>query len=87
MRSPQGYAILQSDEGSKEFDTFTCAHCQKITVVKPLCDPVDAGGLCQICDGYVCPTCVDIGTCTPWEKQMEIMEHRAAFHSDFEKAK
>ena len=77
MRNPQGYVTISDVEGSVlEYDTFTCSHCQKIVEVKPHCDPADAGGLCRICDGYVCPICTDKGTCTTWEKKMEVMESR-----------
>ena len=58
-----------------ECDSFTCYHCQKVVFVPPRCDPADLGGLCKICMKPICSMCVGKG-CTPWEKQMDIMERR-----------
>lgn len=80
MRNASGYAVLSSPTGHKhEADTFTCAHCNKIVMVQPKCDPADLGGFCKQCTKLVCPECYGIGSCTPWEKQMEEMEARFAF--------
>jgi len=73
MRSPQGYATIVGPGENKEFDTFTCFHCQQIVTVKPLMDPADLGGLCKVCYRLICPRCVG-QSCNPWERQMEIME-------------
>lgn len=92
MRNPQGYAVLQGPPGlvrnrdpglvslerQGEADTFTCHHCQHIVTVPVRARPEDLGGHCKICDRLICPVCVDKGTCTPWEKQMEISEARQA---------
>lgn len=73
-----GYAALTDRETGqvKEADTFTCHHCQRIVIVKPGCDPVELGGHCKLCDELICPRCYGLGKCTPWEKQMELMEAR-----------
>ncbi len=76
MRRPGGYAFTFGPEGTQaECDTFTCAHCNRITHVKPKCDPADLGGLCRLCDKPVCPNCVGKG-CTPFEKTLEKWEAR-----------
>jgi hypothetical protein len=77
MRRPGGYLSGVDPTGSTppECDTFTCGHCQRITFVKPLCDPADMGGLCKVCMGLICSNCVG-KDCAPWEKQMEIAEAR-----------
>lgn len=36
----------------------------------------DIGGFCRVCMRSICGPCCDIGSCTPWEKQMEAMERR-----------
>ena len=79
MRKPQGYLIGLGPEGViSESDSFTCAHCQRVVIVKPRCDPADMGGHCRICDKLICKRCVAYGQCVPWEKQMERMEARDA---------
>lgn len=78
MRNPQGYLIGINQGNVQEADTFTCFHCQKIIIVKPLCDPADMGGRCNICDSLICPKCVGQG-CTPWEEKMKKIE--ASYHA------
>lgn len=75
MRKPGGYAAIIG-ETLTEFDTFTCFHCQRITHVKPRCDPADLGGLCKVCMKLICERCVGHG-CTPFEKKIDEMEERA----------
>ena len=73
MRKPQGYACVTSPEGVREADTFTCAHCQRITHVKAGAKPEDLGGLCKQCMGLICPRCVG-RACRPFERWLEIVE-------------
>jgi hypothetical protein len=52
MRHPGGYAcITEPDRPAHEFDTFTCAHCNRVTHVKARQRPEDIGGLCKQCMG------------------------------------
>lgn len=75
MRNPGGYFVSVGPDGNvTEYDSFTCGHCQKVIFVRPKCDPTELGGLCRQCMKMICPRCVEQGTCTPWEKQMEIAE-------------
>ena len=90
MRNPQGQATIVGDlqrgdvtvgtrfhrhtEG--EIDTFTCEHCNRIVHVPVRADPANIGGMCKQYMGLVCPPCLEKRTCTPWEKQMAIMESR-----------
>lgn len=79
MRNPKGYLVGTGPEGLvSEADTFTCSHCQKIVIVKPMCDPADMGGRCGICDTLICPKCVGQG-CAPWEEKMKRME--SSYHA------
>jgi len=80
VRNAGGYAYTFDVGGIRqEADTFTCFHCNTIVVVKPKCDPCDLGGLCRICDKMICPKCVDLGSCTPFEKKLERQE--AIYHN------
>ena len=73
MRNSQGWLIgFDPDGGVKEYDTFTCSHCQRIVIVKAKCDPAEMGGLCKICDKLICKECVGKG-CSPWEEKMKEM--------------
>jgi hypothetical protein len=72
MRSPGGYAFTFDPGGIRqEADTFTCFHCNKVVIVKPKCDPTDLGGMCRLCEKMICPDCVNVGSCTPFEKKLD----------------
>ena len=93
MRNPHGYTTIIGDLARKdpklveqghrhteaEIDTFTCVHCCRVVHVPARADPSTMGGFCRQCMSLICPKCVDKGTCTPWEKKMEIMEARHRF--------
>jgi len=81
MKNPQGYAHTWDRETGvilKEADTFTCKHCNKVTFVKPFCDPADLGGHCCVCDGLICRDCNykrSLGKpCVPFMKRLERQE-------------
>ncbi len=78
MRKSGGY-FFSFDPGGirQEADTFTCHHCGKLVIVKPKCNPDDLGGMCRLCMKMICPSCVDTGDCTPFEKKLEQIEKRA----------
>lgn len=76
MRRPQGYACISEPEQNKEFDTFSCGHCNCIKHVKPMQRAEDMGGLCKQCMKLICGPCLNLGTCDPLEKQIERMEAR-----------
>jgi hypothetical protein len=79
MRRPGGYAqIVEPDRPTRECDTFTCAHCNRVTHVKPGVRAEDIGGLCKQCMGLVCPSCVG-QPCVPFLKRLEQMEAKARF--------
>ena len=77
MRS-LGYATLVSPEGKKEWDSFTCIHCNRIVHVKPKMRPQDMGGFCYGCGECVCAKCVG-KPCTHIMKRIEAME--ASYHA------
>lgn len=91
MYRAQGYAIIvDPDAPVREFDTITCAHCQRIVFLKPgpgqrgfdPGDPAcpspdhDPGGFCRMCMQPVCGPCADTGVCSPFEKKLQEMERR-----------
>lgn len=87
MRKAQGYATLigpavdsqrmpafRGQGEMAECDTFTCGHCNSIVHVPPRAAPENIGGMCRQCVKLICPTCVDLGVCVPFERQLERME-------------
>jgi hypothetical protein len=74
----RGYLIEQGPEGVvREADSSTCAHCQRVTFVKPQpSGVVVAVARCGCCRGAVCEECYGKG-CVPWLKQIERQEARA----------
>jgi hypothetical protein len=80
MRRPQGYAVTtMPGEKPVEEDTFTCSHCQFLVFVKPFADPATFGGFCRMCMKHICPKCTAEGTCTPFEKKLDMYERRDNF--------
>ena len=86
MRNPQGYATITDPNGSREQDTFTCFHCQRIVTVRPLMAPEEFGGLCKVCFKLICPRCVGVGACMPFEREMERVEARDRARKSYESA-
>ena len=90
MRRPGGYAqIVDPDQPLLERDTVTCGHCNRIIFVKPGSATTiyllhhrdgrvteEAGAFCRVCMRPVCLPCHDQGSCTPWEKMLELAESR-----------
>lgn len=81
---PQGLATESSPEGTKECDTFTCGHCQRIVFVKPKQDAADTGGLCKVCMTLICPRCVGAQVCLPFMKKLEAEENRDRIRRSYE---
>jgi hypothetical protein len=75
MHRPGGFLIATGPDGVKEWDTFTCCHCQAITIVPARAAPDDCGGFCRLCMRMTCKACAG-KECTPFEKQLERAEAR-----------
>jgi len=79
MRQAQGYTIITGpDPGTGERDTFTCAHCNRVVVVKPMMRAEDMGGICHLCGdkhrpAFVCALCVG-KSCDPFEEKLKRIE-------------
>jgi hypothetical protein len=78
LRNPGGYAVVTSPDGRREADTFTCAHCNSLVIVKDGQTADDCGGFCRLCMDLVCPRCAG-SNCAPFEKKLEQQE--AAYHA------
>lgn len=91
MRQPGGYVtIVEPDRPLVELDTCGCGHCGATIFTKagsastvyliPTRTPghyiEEPGAFCRVCMRSVCLPCHEIGTCTPFERQLEIAERR-----------
>lgn len=83
MRRPGGYLVVHGPDGMEEADTFTCAHCNRVIVVRAGADPSELGGYCTLCSANVCPSCAG-RECTPFEKRLEAVERRRALLSSLD---
>jgi len=95
MLKPQGYAtIVDPDAPLIEFETCQCGHCQAHIRVKPGTASTvyliprrvpfgtyqeEPGAFCRVCMRPICLPCCDRGTCTPWERALEVSEARDRF--------
>lgn len=77
-RAEQGVAEWTHAGGRTALPTFTCCHCNAVTVIAPRAKPDDCGGFCRLCMAATCKACAD-GTCVPFEKRLEELEARARF--------
>lgn len=77
MRNAGGYFCSFDPTGIRqEADTFTCFHCNRVVIVKPKCDPSDLGGMCRLCEKMICPDCVNLGRCDPFEEKLKRAENK-----------
>lgn len=82
MLRPGGYLVGVTRDGRQgEADTFTCRHCQRVTVVRGGERAEDIGGLCKVCMGLVCRQCAG-RACVPFEKSLERAEARGRLLRD-----
>lgn len=79
MRSPGGLLSISYPDGATiRQETYSCRHCNTVTVVKPQQRAEDIGGLCKCCMGLICPRCVG-QDCVPLLKRVEAAE--ASYHA------
>lgn len=71
-----GHLEIFDPDNPRQYDSFTCNHCTRVTFVRPGADPSQLGGYCSTCDKLICPECASKRECNPWEKQFAIMEAR-----------
>jgi len=76
MRQPGGYLVIDDPDPPRgqprrqEFDTVTCAHCNRMATVKPGTQVDDFVTRCRGCMRHICPICVGLGGCDPFEKKL-----------------
>ena len=74
----QGYAcIVDPDVGTRETDTHTCAHCQRLVHAPVNKKLEEVGDFCRSCMKVICLNCAGNG-CTPFLKRIERMGAKAA---------
>lgn len=87
--------VTLADGSSFDIKTVTCGHCQRLCAVEAGTDCTGPGrsgpmpGLaarrrpgthvCHICWRIVCDQCHAVGSCKPWEEQMQRTEARDRF--------
>ena len=77
-RAEQGLAEWTHAAGRVlTLSTFTCCHCNTVTVIEARAKPDDCGGFCLGCMKPTCRACADKG-CTPFEKRLERYEAKSA---------
>ena len=89
MRQPQGSSIVTGPgTGAGESDTYTCAHCNCVRFVKPMCPPDEMPNVCHLCGdkhrpSFVCerPEC-NVG-CDPFEEKLRRIERRAHYMAEW----
>lgn len=72
----RGHVSITGPNGTVEHETFTCAHCQQVVIIKPRALPEEIGGRCGHCDAMVCASCARVGRCVPFERRIEQYEQR-----------
>lgn len=62
----------------REYDTFTCAHCNCLVVVKTkrIAGVHSVMNWCRHCMKMVCPQCGAAGGCDPFEEKLRRVEAR-----------
>jgi hypothetical protein len=95
LAESRGYAlVVEPGVPTREWDTVTCSHCQRVVFTKPGSASTvyllpkagqpgqfreEPGAFCRVCMKPVCLACDRHGGCTPWERRMERMEARDRF--------
>lgn len=76
MTQSKGYAVIVDPSApTREIDTITCFHCQRVVFLKV--PGSDVGGFCRCCMKAICGPCADQGQCLPFEKKLEQYEKAA----------
>ncbi len=74
MSRARSYVVTTDANGKKhEANAYTCGHCNRIVVT----DRTSPMSGCRMCTKLICPSCDQRGSCTPFERRMEIAEARA----------
>ena len=77
-----GYlTIFGPRTATREADTCTCKHCNRVRTVRSSDPsiPLDKGGLCWCCRGWICTPCSGALAktgCIPFEEKLDLYEKR-----------
>lgn len=88
MRQAQGYLITTGPApGAGELDTFTCAHCNRVRAVKPMCPASEMPDVCHLCGdkkspSFICEFCIGKG-CDPFEEKLKRIESKNYFMAEW----
>lgn len=78
MAQSRGLLVISDPSlGKRQFDTFTCTHCNSIKAIDVGRSASDMGGWCYQCAKAICPGCAGKPECTPFMKKIEKMEAEA----------
>lgn len=78
LRKPQGQIIItQPDAPTIERDTFQCAHCQYLCIVRRGSGTIR--GFCRMCNAPTCGRNKCSQGCEPFEAKLEAWEGRRKF--------
>jgi hypothetical protein len=78
-RHAGGVVVITGPEGIVEEDAFVCQHCSRMITRPGGVSMDEVSGGCGVCGKIICLPCVNVGTCTPFEKRLERMEARGRF--------
>jgi hypothetical protein len=78
MRQAGGVILCTDVYGTTEMDTFTCASCNNIIIVRPGAKAEELGGLDWYTGKLICAPCVD-GDRSPFEEKLKKQE--AQYHA------
>ena len=88
MRQAQGYTIVTGPgPGTGEMDSYTCAHCNSVRFVKPMCPAGDMPDVCHLCGdksrpSFICEQCRGKG-CDPFEEKLKRMEAKQHYVAEW----
>jgi hypothetical protein len=88
MRQAQGYSIITGPApGTGELDSYTCAHCNSVRFVPPMCPAADMPDVCHLCGdksrpSFICEGCRGKG-CDPFEEKLKRMEARSHYVAEW----
>jgi hypothetical protein len=80
-----GYAVIVGPGGQqKEFDTATCAHCNKVYCISTNSKEMSPEPIiwCSLCQDRICVTCAK-KPCLPFEKRLEEYERKSQFGREY----
>lgn len=74
-RAEQGVLEITDPHTTITRQTFTCCHCNNVTIIETRAAPDDCGGFCRLCMKPTCKACA-AGACVPFERKLEAWEAR-----------